>query len=158
MAVTLDSSIPYKTILVKFGNHPNKDFVWFSTTINAWYEKNMNAAHGYSTTGKITRSTVLNTHRAKEFIVPSTIRRRITRAALFLKMYQVLFQRETSSEAVVIAIVEADPLAKIVSVFLSSALYTLGTYEPENYIIRGIHPYLVSLYCNQFSLWFPYSK
>lgn len=49
MAVTLDSSVSYETILVKFGNHPDKDFVWFSTTINAWYdEKNMNA-HGYST-------------------------------------------------------------------------------------------------------------
>ena len=49
MAVTLDSSVSYETILVKFDNHPDKDFVWFSTTINAWYdEKNMNA-HGYST-------------------------------------------------------------------------------------------------------------
>ena len=72
--------------------------------------------------------------------------------ALFLKCTRYFFQRDTSREAVVIAIVEADPLAKIVSVFLSSALFTLGTYEPENYIIRGIHPYLVSLYCNQFSL------
>ena len=74
--------------------------------------------------------------------------------ALFKKCTRYFFQREASSEAVVIAIVEADPLAKIVSVFLSLALFTLGTYEPKNYIIRGIHPYLVSLYCNQFSLWF----
>ena len=114
MAVTLDSSIPYKTILVKFGNHPNKDFVWFSTTINAWYEKNMNAAHGYSTTGKITRSTVLNTHRAKEFIVPSTIRRRITRAALFLKIYQVLFFNATHQvKAIAIAVSKVNPLVEI---------------------------------------------
>ena len=75
-------------------------------------------------------------------------------SSLFFKNVPgTFFQRDTSSEAVVIAIVEADPLAKIVSVFLSSTLYTLGTYEPENYIIRGIHPYLVSLYCIESSLW-----
>ena len=34
------------------------------------------------------------------------------------------FQHEASSEAVVIAIVEADPLVKIVSVFLFPSLYT----------------------------------
>ena len=70
----------------------------------------------------------------------------------FTRCTRYFFQRDTSSEAVAIAISEDDPLIEIVSVFLSSALFTLGTYEPENYIIRGIHPYLVSLYCNQFSL------
>ena len=41
----------------------------------------------------------------------------------FLKYTRYFFQRDTSSEAVVIAIVEADPLAKIVSVFLFPSLY-----------------------------------
>jgi len=47
-----------------------------------------------------------------------------TASALFLKCTRYFFQREASSEAVVIAIVEADPLAKIVSVFLFPSLYT----------------------------------
>ena len=44
--------------------------------------------------------------------------------ALFKKWTRNFFQREASSEAVVIAIVEADPLAKIVSVYLFNSLYT----------------------------------
>ena len=51
-----------------------------------------------------------------------------------------------------IASYKARPLVEIVSVFLSSALYTLGAYIYANYIIRGLYPYSVSLYCIEFSL------
>ena len=56
------------------------------------------------------RSTVLNPRRAKEFVVPSTLHGVSRASALFFKMYQVLFQRDTSSEAVVIGVSEANPL------------------------------------------------
>ena len=46
-------------------------------------------------------------------------------SSLFLKNIPgTFFQRDTSSEAVVIAIVEADPLVEIVSVFPFPSLYT----------------------------------
>ena len=59
-------------------------------------------------------------------------------------------------KAIAIAIVEANPLVKIVSVFLISSLYMYRTCIYANYIIkRGIHPHSASIiYCIQFSLWY----
>ena len=65
-----------------------------------------------------------------------------------------MISRGEGKNTVAIALSQADPLVENVSVFLSSALYTLGAYEPENYIIRGLYPYSVSLYCIESSLWF----
>ena len=69
--------------------------------------------------------------------------------ACFNATYQV--------KAIAIAIVEANPLVKIVSVFLISSLYMYRrTCIYANYIIkRGIHPHSASIiYCIQFSLWY----
>ena len=61
-------------------------------------------------------------------------------------------------KAITIGVVEDDPLVEIVSVFPFLSLNMYGTYVYANYIKRRMHPYLVSLYCNQFSLLIAYGN
>ena len=63
-----------------------------------------------------------------------------------------MISRGEGKNTIAIALSQANPLVENVSVFLSSALYTLDTYVYANYIIRGLYPYSVSLYCIEFSL------
>ena len=91
------------------------------------------------------------------FLFPSTYRSTthgVSREqSSFKKMYQVLFFNATHQvKAIAIEVSEANPLVEIVSVFLFLSLNTYGNTVSANYIKRGIHPYLVSLYCNYFSL------
>ena len=62
-------------------------------------------------------------------------------SALLKKCTRYFFQRDTSSEAVVIAIVEADPLVEIVSVFSSRHSTRVVAYNPHFYTKRGSDPY-----------------
>ena len=66
--------------------------------------------------------------------------------------FNATFNATHQVKAIAIAIVETNPLVEIVSVFLFSSVHTYGTYATANYIKKGMHPYLDSLYCNQFSL------
>ena len=80
-------------------------------------------------------------------------RRCIMRAALFFKNVPGTFISATHQvKAIAIGVSEVNPLVEIVSVFLFPSLNTYGNTVSANYIKRGIHPYLVSLYCNYFSL------
>ena len=63
-----------------------------------------------------------------------------------------MISRGEGKNTVAIALSQADPLIKNVSVFLSSTFYTLGTYVSANYIKRGFYPYSQSLYCIESSL------
>ena len=63
-------------------------------------------------------------------------------SSLFKKCTRYFFQRDTSSEAVVIAIVEADPLAKIVSVFLFPSLYTYWDLRSRKLHYKRVAPVL----------------
>ena len=57
--------------------------------------------------------------------------------ALFLKMYQVLFLRDTSRKAIAIGVSEANPLVEIVSVFSSRHSTCVVAYNPHFYTKRG---------------------
>ena len=97
---------------------------------------------------------MLNACRAKEFVVPSTLSWCITCALLFFADVPGTFSFNATHQlkAIAIGVSKANPLVRIVSVFLFPSLYTYGTYVYANYIKRGMYPYLVFLYCNQYLL------
>ena len=75
---------------------------------------------------------MLNPRRAKEFVVPSTLTRCITRAALFFKNVPGTFFNATHQvKAIAIGVSEANPLGELTECSTSVHLHVSCTEKPQ---------------------------